>query len=97
MPLVGVVMGSKSDEDVVMEASEVLEQLGVDHEVVAMSAHRTPDKVRDYATSARDRGIEVLIGAAGGSAALPGVLASWSTVPEWRWARRGWRARRVSS
>ena len=81
MPLVGVVMGSKSDEDVVQETSEVLEQLGVDHEVVAMSAHRTPDKVREYAQSARDRGIEVLIGAAGGSAALPGVLASWSTVP----------------
>ena len=81
MPLVGVVMGSRSDQDVVMETAEVLEQLGVDHEVVAMSAHRTPDKVREYAQSARDRGIEVLIGAAGGSAALPGVLASWSTVP----------------
>ena len=81
MPLVGVVMGSKSDESVVQETSEVLEQLGVDHEVVAMSAHRTPDKVREYAQSARERGIEVLIGAAGGSAALPGVLASWSTVP----------------
>ena len=81
MPLVGVVMGSRSDEDVVQETAEVLEQLGVDHEVVAMSAHRTPDKVREYAQSARDRGIEVLIGAAGGSAALPGVLASWSTVP----------------
>ncbi len=74
-------MGSKSDESVVKETAEVLEQLGVDHEVVAMSAHRTPDKVRQYAQSARDRGIEVLIGAAGGSAALPGVLASWSTVP----------------
>ena len=81
MPLVGVVMGSRSDEDVVRETAEVLEQLGVDHEVVAMSAHRAPDKVREYAQSARDRGIEVLIGAAGGSAALPGVLASWSTVP----------------
>ena len=81
MPLVGVVMGSKSDESVVQETAEVLTQLGVDHEVVAMSAHRTPDKVREYAQSARDRGIEVLIGAAGGSAALPGVLASWSTVP----------------
>lgn len=81
MPMVGVVMGSKSDEAVVQETAEVLTQLGVDHEVVAMSAHRTPDKVREYAQSARDRGIEVLIGAAGGSAALPGVLASWSTVP----------------
>ena len=56
MPLVGVVMGSRSDEDVVRETAEVLEQLGVDHEVVAMSAHRTPDKVREYAQSAREQG-----------------------------------------
>ncbi len=81
MPLVGVVMGSKSDSDVVQEAADVLSQLNIDHEVVAMSAHRSPDKVREYAKSARERGIEVLIGAAGGSAALPGVLASWSTLP----------------
>ena len=81
MPLVGVVMGSKSDESLVKETSDVLEQMGVDHEVVVASAHRTPDKVRDYARSARGRGIEVLIGAAGGSAGLPGVLASWTTLP----------------
>ena len=81
MPLVGVIMGSKSDEAVVGEASEVLDQLGVEHEVVVASAHRTPDKVRDYAMSARERGIEVLIAAAGGSAGLPGVLASWTTLP----------------
>ena len=56
MPLVGVVMGSRSDEDVVQETAEVLAQLGVDHEVVAMSAHRTPDKVREYAQSAREQG-----------------------------------------
>ena len=81
MALVGIVMGSKSDEEVVGEASEVLEQLGVEHEVVVASAHRTPDKVRDYGQSARERGIEVLIAAAGGSAGLPGVLASWTTLP----------------
>ena len=81
MPLVGIIMGSKSDEAVVGEAAEVLEQLGVEHEVVVASAHRTPDKVRDYGQSARERGIEVLIAAAGGSAGLPGVLASWTTLP----------------
>jgi 5-(carboxyamino)imidazole ribonucleotide mutase len=81
MPLVGVLMGSKSDQGYLDETSEVLDQLGVDHEVVVASAHRTPDKVRDYARSARDRGIEVLIAAAGGSAGLPGVLASWTTLP----------------
>ena len=81
MPLVGVVMGSRTDEPVMQETSEVLKSLGVDHEVVVMSAHRTPDKVREYAQSARDRGIEVLIAAAGGSAGLPGVLASWTTLP----------------
>ena len=81
MPLVGIIMGSKSDEAIVGEASEVLEQLGVEHEVVVASAHRTPDKVRDYGQSARERGVEVLIAAAGGSAGLPGVLASWTTLP----------------
>ena len=81
MPLVGVVMGSSSDRSYVDETSEVLDQLGVEHEVVVASAHRTPDKVREYTTSARERGIEVLIAAAGGSAGLPGVMASWTTLP----------------
>ena len=81
MPLVGVVMGSKSDEPLLKETAEVLGQMKVDHELVVASAHRTPDKVRDYAQSARGRGIEVLIAAAGGSAGLPGVLASWTTLP----------------
>ena len=74
-------MGSKSDEVVVQETSDVLRQMNVDHEVVVASAHRTPDKVRDYGQSARSRGIEVIIAAAGGSAGLPGVLASWTTLP----------------
>ena len=82
MPLVGVVMGSKSDMSYVDETVEVLDQMGVDHEVVVASAHRTPDKVREYAQSAaRERGVEVLIAAAGGSAGLPGVMASWTTLP----------------
>ena len=63
------------------ETVQVLEELGVDYEVRVMSAHRVPDRVREYATTARERGIEVFIAAAGGAAALPGVLASWSTLP----------------
>ena len=81
MPLVGVVMGSRSDEQTIQSTADVLNQLGIDHEVVVMSAHRTPEKVMEYAQSARDRGIEVLIAGAGGSAGLPGVLASWTTLP----------------
>ncbi len=81
MPLVGVVMGSASDEAVVNEAVKTLEQLNIDYEVRVMSAHRTPERVQEYAVQARDRGIEVLISAAGGSAALGGVLASWTTLP----------------
>lgn len=81
MPLVGVVMGSQSDEAIVRETSSVLDDMGVDHEVVVMSAHRTPEKVMEYTQSARERGIEVLVAAAGGSAGLPGVMASWTTLP----------------
>jgi 5-(carboxyamino)imidazole ribonucleotide mutase len=74
-------MGSASDEPVVQETINTLEQLNIDYEVRVMSAHRTPERVQEYAQSARDRGIEVLISAAGGSAALGGVLASWTTLP----------------
>ena len=81
MSRVGVVMGSSSDEPVVQATIDVLEDLGIDYEVRVMSAHRRPKAVMEYAVSARERGIEVLIGAAGGSAALPGVLAAWSTLP----------------
>jgi 5-(carboxyamino)imidazole ribonucleotide mutase len=81
MPLVGVIVGSKSDQPLVEETSEVLEQLGIEHEVVVASAHRTPERVMEWASSARDRGIEVVIAAAGGSAGLPGVVASWTTLP----------------
>ena len=81
MPLVGVVMGSKSDNEVVKPALEVLEQLGIDYEVNVISAHRTPDKARQYGQEAQARGIEVIIAAAGAAAHLPGVLASWTTLP----------------
>jgi len=81
MPLVGVVMGSKSDAEAVKPALDVLSQLGIEHEVSVISAHRTPEKARQYGQSARSRGIEVLIAAAGYSAHLPGVLASWTTLP----------------
>jgi 5-(carboxyamino)imidazole ribonucleotide mutase len=74
-------MGSASDEPVVQETVNTLEQLSIDYEVRVMSAHRTPERVREYAEQARERGIEVLIAAAGGSAALGGVLASWTTLP----------------
>ena len=81
MPQVGVIMGSASDEPVVQETVDVLEQMKIDYEVRVLSAHRTPDRVREYAQQARERGIQVLIAAAGGSAALGGVLASWTTLP----------------
>ena len=81
MPLVGVVLGSRTDEPLIQGTLEVLNQLKIDHEMVVMSAHRNPEAVKEFAESARDRGIEVLIGAAGGSAGLPGVLASWTTLP----------------
>ena len=79
--LVGVVMGSKSDEEVMRGALDVLTSLGVEYEVNVISAHRNPDKAREYAQSARKRGIEVIIAAAGMAAHLPGVLASWTTLP----------------
>jgi len=80
-PLVGVVMGSKSDSDVMQAALDVLTSLGIEHEVNIISAHRNPEKAREYAQSARERGIEVIIAAAGMAAHLPGVIASWTTLP----------------
>ena len=81
MPLVAILMGSRSDEPAMKETSDVLSQLGIQHESKVMSAHRTPEKVKEYVESARDRGIEVFIAGAGGSAGLPGVVASWTTLP----------------
>jgi len=81
MPLVGVVMGSKSDSEVVQPMLDALKQLGIEYEVNIISAHRTPEKARAYGLAARSRGIEVIIAAAGAAAHLPGVLASWTTLP----------------
>ena len=81
MPLVAVVMGSKSDTEAMQPALDVLKGLGIDYEVSVISAHRTPEKARQYGLAARSKGIEVIIAAAGGAAHLPGVLASWTTLP----------------
>lgn len=81
MPLVAIVMGSKSDTDLMRPAVEVLSGLGIDYEMSVISAHRNPERVRQYGLEARERGIEVIIAAAGGAAHLPGVLASWTTLP----------------
>jgi 5-(carboxyamino)imidazole ribonucleotide mutase len=81
MPLVAVIMGSKSDAEAVQPTLDILEALGIEHEINVISAHRTPEKAREYALAARGRGIEVIVAAAGGAAHLPGVLASWTTLP----------------
>ena len=81
MPQVGIVMGSRSDEPMMQECAEVLERFGIEYEIRVISAHRTPERAREYGQQARERGIQVLIAAAGGAAHLPGVLASWTTLP----------------
>jgi 5-(carboxyamino)imidazole ribonucleotide mutase len=81
LPLAAVVMGSKSDSEALKPTLEILAKLGIEYEVNIISAHRTPEKARDYALKAREQGIEVIIAAAGGAAHLPGVLASWTTLP----------------
>ena len=80
-PLVGVVMGSRSDWETMQHAVSRLEQLGVPCEVQVVSAHRTPDKLFDYADSAAARGLRVIIAGAGGAAHLPGMLAAKTAVP----------------
>lgn len=80
-PLVGIVMGSDSDWPLVSKAHETLVALGVPHEVRVMSAHRTPDLAHDYAAAAEDRGLRVILAAAGGAAHLAGVLAAGTTLP----------------
>jgi phosphoribosylaminoimidazole carboxylase PurE protein len=78
---VGIVLGSDSDLDIMLETVQVLDDLGVGSEVVVASAHRTPARTQEYAQTAHARGLGVLIGAAGGAAALPGVLAASSPLP----------------
>ncbi len=81
MPKVAIIMGSESDSDTVKPAIDALNMLGIDYEVKVLSAHRKPEKVREYGLTARSKGIEVIIAVAGGAAHLPGVLASWTTLP----------------
>ena len=80
-PLVGIIMGSRSDWDTMRAAAELLEQLGVPHEVRVVSAHRTPDLLFEYATAAESRGLEVIIAGAGGAAHLPGMAAAKTMLP----------------
>jgi len=80
-PLVGVVVGSDSDLPVIKDACAMLDQLGIAHEVVIASAHRTPDEVEQFAKGAKDRGIKVIIAGAGMAAHLPGVIAAMTPLP----------------
>lgn len=80
-PIVGIVMGSKSDWETMKHAEDLLLKLGVPHEVKVVSAHRTPDLLFEYAETAADRGLKAIIAGAGGAAHLPGMLASKTSVP----------------
>jgi len=79
--MIGIIMGSTSDLDVMKEAALVLDELKVKYEIEVVSAHRTPDKMYEYARGARDRGLKVIIAGAGGAAHLPGMVASLTTLP----------------
>ncbi|MGQ0602325.1 MAG: 5-(carboxyamino)imidazole ribonucleotide mutase [Anaerolineales bacterium] len=81
MTLVGIIMGSKSDWETMQHAAQTLEQLGVPHEVRVISAHRTPDLLFEYASTAEMRGLEVIIAGAGGAAHLPGMTAAKTALP----------------
>ncbi len=80
-PLVGIVMGSQSDWETMRHAAQVLDELGVAHEVRIVSAHRTPKRMADYAGSAVERGLKVIVAGAGGAAHLPGMTASMTRLP----------------
>lgn len=80
-PLVGIIMGSKSDMDVMQGCASQLEELGVPYEMIVASAHRNPDRVHDWAGSAGDRGLKVLVAAAGKAAHLGGVVAAFTPLP----------------
>ena len=80
-PLVGLIMGSQSDWPTLRAASQLLDELGIAHDSKVVSAHRTPDRMRDYAKAAAGRGLKVIIAAAGGAAHLPGMTAAFTTLP----------------
>ena len=81
MALVGVVIGSKRDNELIQPALDMFKQLGIDYELSVISAHRNPEKLREYGLQAEKRGLKVIIAAAGKAAHLPGVMASWTTLP----------------
>jgi 5-(carboxyamino)imidazole ribonucleotide mutase len=81
MALVGVVIGSKTDTEPIQPTLDMLKQLGIDYELFIISAHRKPEEVRKYGLEAEKRGLKVIIAAAGYAAHLPGVLASWTSLP----------------
>lgn len=80
-PLVGIVMGSDSDYPVLKEAAQILERFGIPYELRVVSAHRTPHDMAEYGATARQRGLKVIIAGAGGAAHLPGMIASYTTLP----------------
>ncbi|MFW6074974.1 MAG: 5-(carboxyamino)imidazole ribonucleotide mutase [Chloroflexota bacterium] len=81
MAQVGILMGSESDRSYMDETERLLGELGISYETHVMSAHRTPQKVHEFASNARENGFEVIIAGAGGAAHLPGVIAAWTTLP----------------
>jgi 5-(carboxyamino)imidazole ribonucleotide mutase len=80
-PMVGIIMGSQSDLKIMKDAAEVLEELNVPYELTIVSAHRTPQRLMDYATNAKSRGLKVIVAGAGGAAHLPGMVASVTILP----------------
>ncbi|MCK8826877.1 5-(carboxyamino)imidazole ribonucleotide mutase [Natroniella acetigena] len=80
-PTVGIIMGSDSDLPVMKEAAKILDQFEVDYELTVVSAHRTPERLYNYAKEAKEKGVDVIIAGAGGAAHLPGMVASITTVP----------------
>jgi len=80
-PLIGIIMGSQSDLKIMKDAAEVLEELGVPYELTIVSAHRTPHRLVEYGSSARSRGLKVVVAGAGGAAHLPGMVASLTSLP----------------
>ncbi len=80
-PCVGIIMGSDSDLPVMQNAADILYELGVPYEMTIVSAHRTPQRLYDYATGAKERGLQTIIAGAGGAAHLPGMVASLTTLP----------------
>ncbi|GAK33458.1 N5-carboxyaminoimidazole ribonucleotide mutase [Iodidimonas nitroreducens] len=80
-PLIGIIMGSQSDWDTMRHGADILDQMGIPHEVLIISAHRTPERLYDYAKTAKSRGLKLIIAGAGGAAHLPGMAAALTPLP----------------